>query len=344
MLKFFIRYIVKTYLKLGFFFYYKKILVYGMENIPKDKAVFLLPNHQNALIDPLLVATTIKGFANYLTRANVFDHPFLEKLLKFFGLIPIYRIRDGYSSLNKNQEVFDHCVDLLYENEMLLAFPEASHNIQRRVRPLSKGFTRIVRQALKKDPQIDLQLVPIGFNYMQADQCPDSVAIYIGKPIAVQAYVDKEGNELAKHLRIDVQAAIAKLTTNIPHESYDEIATKLDAIQVNYLEPKAVNECIKNGLLDCSRVDKNPNSIIKNVFKVLLIANLLIPYAVWKVFIKEKIKEAEFIATFRFTVAVTVVPLYLLLVGFGLMMIWGCVTALLYILSVLLITLVAVKS
>ena len=48
---------VKSYIRLGLFFYYKKIKVVGKENIPKDSAVLFVSNHQNALIDPLIIGT-----------------------------------------------------------------------------------------------------------------------------------------------------------------------------------------------------------------------------------------------------------------------------------------------
>ena len=176
MLKSITKTIVKKYIKLGFFFYFKKIRVIGLENIPEGKPVFFLPNHQNALIDPLLISTSINGFASYLTRANVFKKPLIAKLLRFFGLLPIYRMRDGYGSLGRNQAIFDQCMSLFENNDKLLAFPEGNHNMQRRVRKLSKGFTRIVFQALEENPDTKLQLIPIGLNLSKPmhilNQCP----------------------------------------------------------------------------------------------------------------------------------------------------------------------------
>ena len=46
---------VKIYVRTGFAFYFKKINLVGIENIPKKRAILFVSNHQNALIDPLLI-------------------------------------------------------------------------------------------------------------------------------------------------------------------------------------------------------------------------------------------------------------------------------------------------
>jgi len=343
MLNALIKHTIKLYLRAGFFLYYKKIIISGQENIADNKPVFLLPNHQNALIDALLIATHVNGFANYLTRANVFKHPFLEKLLRFFGLVPIYRMRDGYSSLEKNREIFDYCISLFSNNEKLLAFPEANHNIQRRVRKLSKGFTRIVFQELAENPDTALELIPVGLNYLRAERCPDSVRIIFGEPIHAQKYKSENEKEITEHLRRSVQEAIALLTTDIPEETYLEASEKLDSAGVNFLEPDAVNKYLQADFQNYTGKPATSGNPLRKVFKILLIINLIIPYLYWKWYVKPKIREAEFVSTFRFTVAVTVVPIYLIIVCGILYATLGFNTAASYLAIVLILDLLAIK-
>ena len=68
-------YSVRSYVSIGMFFYFKRIDVFGFENIPKDKPVLFLGNHQNALLDPLLIAIKCGRFSFFLTRAGVFKKP-----------------------------------------------------------------------------------------------------------------------------------------------------------------------------------------------------------------------------------------------------------------------------
>jgi len=338
-----VKHLVKAYLKLGFFFYYKKIELYGSENIPKNKPVLLLSNHQNALIDALLIATQIKGFAYYLTRANVFNNKIIAKILNFFGLMPVYRKRDGYSQLEKNQAIFDYCADLFVENQKVLVFPEGNHNIARRVRSLSKGFTRIVFNALEKNPGLDLQILPLGLNYQKADDFPDSVAIHFGKTLSSQAYMLSDRNVDTKNLRSDIQNTMAELTTHIPVEGYAQTLKRLDEMQIDYLRPEAVNHCIESEFKHCVVRKKSRFESFKPLLKALLIMNLFLPYFLWKFAIQPKIKEPEFVATFRFTIGMTVVPLYLLLIAVILALVYGLTSAVIYLSVVLVIALLTVK-
>ena len=42
-------------MQIGFYFYFKKIKVYGKEKLPKKGGVILSPNHQNGVIDPKVI-------------------------------------------------------------------------------------------------------------------------------------------------------------------------------------------------------------------------------------------------------------------------------------------------
>jgi len=341
MMKIIVRFILKFYAKTAFFFYYKKIKIVGLDKLPKGKPIFFLPNHQNALIDPLLIATNINGFASYLTRASVFNKPFIAKLLRLLGLLPVYRIRDGYSSLNRNQAIFDECIETFSKNGKVLAFPEATHNIQRRVRTLSKGFTRIVSQELENKPNTELQLIPVGLNYVAADQCPDSVSIIFGEAIPAKNYIQEDNLQV---LRMDVQDALKKLTSDFPQNDYEAIELKSKNYELDYLNPQSVNHHVETNFSKCeARVVKKP-SVFKKICKALLIFNLLVPYLLWKFKVKPKIDEIEFIATFRYTVAITLVPFYLLIIFILLSLLLSVQVALGYLIFVLITDLLYVKT
>ena len=94
---------VQFYLTVGFKFYYKKIDVIFKEKIPKDKAIIFLSNHQNALLDPLLVSTSSTRKNYFLTRAAVFKNSTVAKLLNSLQMLPVYRMIDGVNTIQKNR-------------------------------------------------------------------------------------------------------------------------------------------------------------------------------------------------------------------------------------------------
>ncbi|KJD33665.1 glycerol acyltransferase [Tamlana nanhaiensis] len=298
------------------FFYYKKVEVINAQNIPKHKPVLLLSNHQNALIDALLIAVYGNGrFFYFLTRASVFNKPIIAKILKSLQMIPVYRVRDGWKTISNNAEVFTNCSTILSNNEAVSLFPEGNHSLKRTVRPLSKGFTRIVFETLESYPETDLQIVPLGLNYKNAESYPDSVSLNFGNAIAAKPFFKTDKHEGVLKLKTTVQERISELTTNIPKDNYSNILEKLEGLKVDFLKPEMVNNLIKSNFTDDVVTVKNNNIVLQQLFKTLLVLLLIGPYAVWKFVAQPKIKEAEFTATFRFAIAITLVPIWVILMS-----------------------------
>ncbi|MCB0472013.1 MAG: 1-acyl-sn-glycerol-3-phosphate acyltransferase [Flavobacteriaceae bacterium] len=180
--------VIKKYVDLVLFFYFKKRSIRGKENISKKGAVLLVSNHKNALIDPLIIATPLHRSVHFLTRASAFKIGLVKWLLSTINMMPIYRMRDGKETLARNEEIFNKCFDILAARKCLLIFPEGTHDVRRLVRPLSKGFTRIVFGFLEKHPDIELHIVPIGLNYTDATRFAESVSVVFGKPILANPF------------------------------------------------------------------------------------------------------------------------------------------------------------
>ena len=329
---------------MGLFFYFKKIHVKHCDNIPKGKPVLILANHQNALLDALVIAAKCDRFSYFLTRASVFNSKVIAWLLQSLRMLPVYRMRDGIQTIVKNKTIFRTCSQLLKDNQTIVIFPEGNHNLKRTVRPLSKGFTRLVFDTLDENPDLDLQLVPVGFNYVLAQKFVDEVSVHIGKPISANDFVDFDKNEAVLRLKETVHQSISKLTAHIPSDAYDETLKKLEDLQVDFLDPESVNRCINNDFQDCKVLKGKKSSLIKKICKGVVIINLWLPYLVWKLLVLPKIDEIEFISTFRFTVAVTLVPFFLLVVTFMASFFIGWSFAFLYLLAVLLLALIVVKN
>lgn len=298
--------LVKVYIKTGLHSYHKKIEVFGLERVPTDKPVLFLPNHQSALMDVLLIAVDCNRKPYFLTRADVFGKPLLNKVFKFFQMIPVYRIRDGRRSLSKNEDVFDTCSEILGRGQALVMFPEANHNLKRRVRTLSKGFTRIVFRTLQQNPGIDLQIVPVGLNYSDATSFPDSVSVYYGKPISAGTLYDEAAiQESEKRTKTAVSNALKKLTTHIDsEEDYDRIISYLESKNLSFLTPATINENIASFERENHEIGiGNETKKRFNFFKFLISLINLPIWLVWKFLVKPKVWEAEFTGTLRYATA-----------------------------------------
>ena len=91
--------------------FYRKIIVLGLENINPDHHLIFAPNHQNALMDALAVLFTQKGHLIFLARADIFKKKLIAGILYFPKILPVYRMRDGFSSLKGNDEIFLKTID-----------------------------------------------------------------------------------------------------------------------------------------------------------------------------------------------------------------------------------------
>ena len=335
--------LVRAYISVGMFFYFRRIKIHDVQNVPKNKAVLLLCNHQNALLDALLIGTTCKRDSYFLTRAGVFEKSIVSKILKSLQMLPVYRIRDGWGNLANNNAIFETCSELLKQDNCIVIFPEGNHNLKRTVRPLSKGFTRIILDTFEKYPELDLQLLPVGVNYENAEKFPDSTSIYFGQPIASKNYISDTKNETVLKLKTKIHTEIAQLTTHIPKDNYQETLNKLESLEVDFLNPKGVNNCISSEFQDCKPLKTTDNNFFRIVFRSLLIITFILPYMVWEFVAKPKIKDVEFISTFRFAMAITLAPLWLISLFGVFAFTLGWEAAVVYLVASLCIALLAVK-
>jgi len=298
----------------GLYCYYREVQLHGMEKVPRNKPVMFLANHQNALLDPLVIASFTPFRSFFLTRSDVFTNRLFKQIFSFLRMLPIYRWRDGRDTLGKNEAIFKQCTRLLQNGEAILLFPEANHNIMRRVRPLSKGFTRILFAAFEEDPEIDIQLIPVGINYEKAEAFPDRVAFYFGDPISSRSLYNKDdlmGSVSA--IKNSVSEALKVQTTHIDDiNAYDQLQHFLDEVDIDYLKPGVVNEAVHN-FQKGTELSRKTHKRKKHrgwsfLFELLNWPMLLL----WRKLFKPRITEIEFVSTFRFAFAFLVQPLFYL--------------------------------
>jgi 1-acyl-sn-glycerol-3-phosphate acyltransferase len=313
---------VQFYLTVGFKFYYKKIDVIYKEKIPKDKAVIFLSNHQNALLDPLLVSISSTRKNYFLTRAAVFKNSTVAKLLNSLQMLPVYRMIDGVNTIQKNRAIFTFCTKLLDQKKSIILFPEGSHSLKRKVRPLKKGAARIIQETLQEFPKREIIIIPVGVNYQAPTEYGDSMSVYFGKHISPTKFWD--GSQLdMQELNKTISTELKQLTSHIESISdYEQNLKNLKNLKIDFTSPIAVNKCLQNDFLKTENKIKKPSSLY--LFFIFLIKVFyFIPYFIWKKVAFPKITEDEFIGTFRYVLIITLAPIYLLLLVFSSFLFFG---------------------
>ena len=207
--------------------FYRKVIVMGRENInPADPLIFA-PNHQNALMDALAVLFTHSGQPVFLARADIFRKKIIASILYFLKILPVYRIRDGFSSLKANDEIFLKTIDVLKNKNGLVILPEGDHAGFRRLRQLKKGICRVAFQSDEATGfTLNIKLIPVGIEYSHYTRFRQVLTVVYGKPIEVSEYYEiyKESPERAlNELRSRLSDEMKSNMIHIPEENYEAL-------------------------------------------------------------------------------------------------------------------------
>jgi len=183
---------LRSYVRFAFWLTHKRIVVTGLENIPKDKPVIFAANHQNALMDPLALVCTNPLQTLWLTRADIFKTKAVADFLKHLKMIPIYRIRDGKDNLSNNEAIFNQVTLTLESKQSVALFPEAAHSGRRQMLSHKKAIPRIAFETEEKNNfQLDLQVVPVGIFYDHYWKFNRTLLVQYGKPLEIDAFKDR---------------------------------------------------------------------------------------------------------------------------------------------------------
>ncbi|WP_018128221.1 lysophospholipid acyltransferase family protein [Balneola vulgaris] len=332
----------------GLKLFYKKIRIDNKKKVYKDKPLLLVPNHQNSFMDAMLITTNLHRSTSFLTRAKAFNTPFMNWFLRSLNMLPVYRVRDGMSSIQKNNAIFQRCVDLLSDNECVLIFAEANHDLRRRLRPLSKGFTRIAFDAeIQNNWELDLYIQPVGVNYSDHQLSRNEVRVVYGDPIRVADFKDiyeederKAANALKNAVAENLKPIIMHVQKLDQYPLAKVALDELEPVRKKVADPEYMNALVAKVEADhtpeliqtaeeiletASEYDLNIRRIAdvkKPRWKQILLAplyflvwiNNVIPYQPVRSVVRDKIKDKAFDASIKFVLGLTLFPLFYLFV------------------------------
>jgi 1-acyl-sn-glycerol-3-phosphate acyltransferase len=211
--------------------FYRKVIVLGRENINPDASQIFAPNHQNALMDALAVLFTHSGQPVFLARADIFKKKTIAAILYFLKILPVYRIRDGFSSLKANDEIFLKTIDVLKNKNGLVILPEGDHAGFRRLRQLKKGICRVAFQSDEATGfNLKIMIIPVGIEYSHYTRYRQVITVAYGKPIEVSEYheiyresPERALNELRTRLSNEMKNNMVHIASEEDYEAFDEL-------------------------------------------------------------------------------------------------------------------------
>lgn len=118
--------------------------VTGRGRLPEG-AVLFVANHQDSLLDPVLITSAAKRKVRFLAKATLFDVPVLGTLMRSLGMIPAYRSQDDAAQVRRNLEILDRAAEALAAGDSVGIFPEGKSHDLPRVEQIKSGSFSAVR-------------------------------------------------------------------------------------------------------------------------------------------------------------------------------------------------------
>ncbi|HMB33806.1 MAG TPA: 1-acyl-sn-glycerol-3-phosphate acyltransferase [Methylomirabilota bacterium] len=190
--------------------FYRRVEVIGLERIPASGPLLAAANHQQGLMDALLLAATFPRPLRFIAKAPLFRYPLIGQLARLSGAIPVHRRQDERGGAVGNEAMFGAARRALEADEALLIFPEGASQPEPTIMPLRTGAARLL---LADGLGARATLLPIGLMFHEPGTFRVGAAlVVIGEPVPT-ADLDPTGGseEAVRPLTARLGAALQRL-------------------------------------------------------------------------------------------------------------------------------------
>lgn len=245
---------------IGLRWYYRDIRVVGSERIPRRGPVIFAVNHPNALVDALVAGLVVPRRIRLTGKATLFENPFLARLLRAAGVVPLRRVSDekkrhapsspdlpadgSAPEVARNTESFRALGDVLAAGGAMLIFPEGRSHSEPAIAPLKTGVARIAIEARDVRAVRGLSVVPIGLVFERKEQPRTRVLVQVGEPIATDS-APRDGSAMneVEALTARVERGLRDVTLNFESpEHATRVLAVADIMSGVLEEPRVLGE------------------------------------------------------------------------------------------------------
>jgi len=215
--------------------FYADIRVAG-EEIPLRGPLLIAVNHQNALVDSLIVGWVVPRRIAMTAKATLTSNPLIAFLFRTLDVVPLRRVSDetersGVSQIDpaRNREAFREIISLLRRSGAVLIFPEGKSHNEFGLEPLKTGLARLAIQARDDDDIKGIRILPLGLVFEDKGTPGTAIGARIGKTIEMDSWPGADHAaltaEIANRLRAVSEAA------GLPPKEYDSGEQSKDSVK-----------------------------------------------------------------------------------------------------------------
>lgn len=173
-----------------------RVIYHGLENLPEQKGVLFVGNHQSYLDIPVLLGV-MEAPTAFVSKKSVGKKPFLGPILDMLGCVSIDR-----ENLRQSLTAIKEASQRLTQGLNMVIFPEGTRSQGPEIAEFKKG-------SIKAATMVGAPIVPFRLENVYAifegnkgiKVKPSEVHVYFGEPIDVAAMSKAEQRELAGKMR-----------------------------------------------------------------------------------------------------------------------------------------------
>ena len=187
--------------------FYSDIRITGAERIPVSGPLLIAVNHQNALVDSLVVGWLVPRRIAMTAKATLADNPLIAILFRILHVVPLRRVSDEVRRHNglpldrsRNAQAFAEIFTLLERGGALLIFPEGKSHNETWLEPLKTGLARVALQARDERGITGLRILPLGLVFEDKGTPSTAVAAHVGAPIEMDSWQGNDHTILTKEI------------------------------------------------------------------------------------------------------------------------------------------------
>jgi 1-acyl-sn-glycerol-3-phosphate acyltransferase len=187
--------------------FYGDIRVVGEERIPSRGPLLIAVNHQNALVDSLIVGWVVPRRVAMTAKATLTDNALIALLFRMLHVVPLRRVSDEARKANgtpldpsRNREAFREITSLLARGGAVLIFPEGKSHNEFGLEPLKTGLARLALQSRDEASIKGIRILPIGLVFEDKGTPGTIVGARIGEPIEMDTWSGSDHTDLTEEI------------------------------------------------------------------------------------------------------------------------------------------------